>query len=84
MVPVFKNVLEQSTAKNYRPVSLPSVVSKVLEKLVSNRIVANLDKCLFFLIFSMVLGLLDQLQIFLQLYLIELLGLLTGLGLLKL
>ena len=32
----------------------------------------------------MVLGLLDQLQIFLQLYLIELLGLLTGLGLLKL
>ena len=32
----------------------------------------------------MVLGVLDQLQIFLQLYLIELLGLLTGLGLLKL
>ena len=38
----------------------------------------------FFLIFSMVLGLLDQLQIFSQLYLIELLGLLTGLGLLEL
>ena len=38
----------------------------------------------FFLISSMVLGLLDQLQIFLQLYLIELLGLLTGLGLLEL
>ena len=32
----------------------------------------------------MVLGLLDQLLIFSQLYLIELLGLLTGLGLLKL
>ena len=32
----------------------------------------------------MVLGLLNQLQIFLQLYLIELLGLLTGLGLLEL
>ena len=32
----------------------------------------------------MVLGLLDQLQIFSQLYLIELLRLLTGLGLLKL
>ena len=32
----------------------------------------------------MVLGLLDQLQIFLQLYLIELLGLLRGLGLLEL
>ena len=38
----------------------------------------------FFLISSMVLGLLDQLQIFSQLYLIELLGLLTGLGLLML
>ena len=38
----------------------------------------------FFLISSMVLGLLDQLQIFLQLYLIELLGLLRGLGLLEL
>ena len=38
----------------------------------------------FFLISSMVLGLLDQLLIFSQLYLIELLGLLTGLGLLEL
>ena len=38
----------------------------------------------FFLISSMVLGLLDQLQIFSQLYLIELLQLLTGLGLLEL
>ena len=38
----------------------------------------------FFLISSVVLGLLNQLQIFLQLYLIELLGLLTGLGLLEL
>ena len=37
----------------------------------------------FFLISSMILGCLDQLQIFCQLYLIELLGLLTGLGLLK-
>ena len=37
----------------------------------------------FFLISSMVLGLLDQLLIFSQLYLIELLGLLTGLGLLE-
>ena len=34
----------------------------------------------FFLISSTVLGLLDQLNIFLQLYLIELLGLLTGWG----
>ena len=38
----------------------------------------------FFLISSMVLGFVDQLQIFLQLYLIEFLGLLTGLGLLEL
>ena len=38
----------------------------------------------FFLISSIILGLLNQLQIFSQLYLIELLGLLTGLGLLKL
>ena len=37
-----------------------------------------------FLVSSMVLGLLDQLQIFLQLYLIELLVLLRGLGLLEL
>ena len=37
-----------------------------------------------FYIFSMVLGLLNQLQIFLQLYLIELLVLLTGVGLLEL
>ena len=34
MIPVFKNVEERSTAKNYRPVSLLSLVSKVFEKLV--------------------------------------------------
>ena len=45
MVPVFKNVGERSTAKNYDPVSLLSVVSKVFEKLVSNRIVGHLEKC---------------------------------------
>ena len=33
VVPVFKNVGERSTAKNYNPVSLLSVVSKVFEKL---------------------------------------------------
>ena len=43
-VPVFKNVGERSTAKNYRPVSL-SVVSKVFEKLVNNGIVDHLEKC---------------------------------------
>ena len=61
VVPVFKNVGERSTAKNYRPVSLLYVVSKVFEKLKNNRIVDQLEKCAFFLIFSMVLGLLDQL-----------------------
>ena len=36
---VFTNVGEKSTAKNYHPVSLLSVVSKVFEKLVNNKIV---------------------------------------------
>ena len=45
MVPVFKNVGERSTVKNYYPVSLLSVVSKVLEKLVNSKIVGHLDKC---------------------------------------
>ena len=45
VVPVFKNVGERSTAKNLRPVSLLSVVSKVFEKLVNNRIVDHLEKC---------------------------------------
>ena len=44
VVPVFKNVGERSTAKNYRPVSLLSVVSKVFEKLVNNMIVDHLEK----------------------------------------
>ena len=38
VVPVFKNVGERSIAKNYCPVSLLSVVGKVFEKLVNNRI----------------------------------------------
>ena len=45
VVPVFKNVGEKSTAKNYCPVSLLSVVSKVFKKLVNNRIVDYLEKC---------------------------------------
>ena len=45
VVLVFKNVGERSTAKNYCPVSLFSVVRKVFEKLISNRIVDNLEKC---------------------------------------
>ena len=42
---MFKNVGERSTAKNYHPVSFLSVVSKVFEKLVNNRIVDHLEKC---------------------------------------
>ena len=45
VVPVFKNVGERSTTKIYRPVSLLSVVSKVFEKLVNNRILDHLEKC---------------------------------------
>ena len=45
VVPVFKNFGERSTAKNYRPVSLLSVVSKLFEKLINNRIVDHLEKC---------------------------------------
>ena len=48
VVPVFKNVGERSTAKKYCPISLLSVASKVFEKLVSNRIVDQLEKCDFF------------------------------------
>ena len=84
MVPVLKNVGKTSTAKNYRPVNLLSVFSKFFEKLINNKIVLHLEKCGLFLISSMVLGLPDQLQIFPQLHLIELLGLLTGLRLLEL
>ena len=45
MVPLFRNVGESSIAKNCCPVSLLSVVSKVFEKLVNNRIVDHLEKC---------------------------------------
>ena len=64
MVPVFRNVGERSAAKNYCPVSLLSVLSEVFEKLVNNRIVDHIGKCDLFLILSMVLDLLDELQIF--------------------
>ena len=43
VVPVFKNVGERSAGKNHHPVSLLSVVSKVFEKLVNNRIVDHLE-----------------------------------------
>ena len=60
VVPIFKNIGEQSTAKSYCLVSLLSVVGKVFEKFIQRNVA-------FFLISSMVLGLLDQLLIFSQL-----------------
>ena len=65
VVPVFKNVGERSTAKNYCPVSLLSVASKVFEKLVNNRIVDHQEKCGVFSDSHCSLGSFNQLQIFL-------------------
>ena len=48
VMPVFKNVGEMSTAKIYRPVSPLSVVSKVFEKLVNNKISDHLKRCSLF------------------------------------
>ena len=45
MVSVCKNVGERSTAKNYRLVSHRSVVSKIFDKLINNRLVDDLEKC---------------------------------------
>ena len=44
MVPVYKNG-EKSTAKNYCPISLLSVNSKVFEKFLNNRLFDRLQKC---------------------------------------
>ena len=44
VVSLFENVGERSSAKKYRPVSLLSVVNKVFENLVNNRIVDHLEK----------------------------------------
>ena len=74
MVPAFYNVWERCMTENYGPVSLHSVVSKVFERLVNNKLVDHLEKCA---------GLLDPLQIFRRLYLIEFIGLLISLGLLE-
>ena len=45
MVPVFKNVGGRSNTKNYSLFSLLSVVNKVFETLVNNKIVYHLEKC---------------------------------------
>ena len=64
VVPVFSNVWKRFTTKNSHPVTLLCVLSKVFEKLVNNRIVGHLEKRGIFLISSLVLALLDPLQIF--------------------
>ena len=71
-----------SVAKNYCLVSFLFLISKVFEILVKNTLVDPLKQC--GLISSMVSGLFNQLQIFSQLYLIELMGLLIGIGLIEL
>ena len=48
MVSVLKNIGGRSTAKNYHPFSLLSLVIKVFEKLVNDRIADHLKKCWFF------------------------------------
>ena len=45
VVPIFKNVVERSTVKNYYPVSILSEVSKIFEKFVHNRCAEHLEKC---------------------------------------
>ena len=45
MVPVFENIGESSTARNYLIVSLLSVVNRVYEKLLNNRVVDHVEKC---------------------------------------
>ena len=58
MVPVFKNVGEKCAAKNYRPVSLISMVRKVFEKLVNDSLLIIQRNVTLILIYSKVLGLL--------------------------
>ena len=83
MVPVFKNLGEKSTAKNYHLTSLLSVVSKVFEKLVNNSIVDHQEKCGLFSDFQSGFRS-SQSTADLLLHLIEFLVLLTGLGPLEL
>ena len=58
MSPVFENIRERSTAKNYHLVSLLPVVSKILEKFVNDKVINNLEKYGLFISFR-VSGLLN-------------------------
>ena len=81
MVTEFKNVWERSTAKNYYLARLLSVVSKSLKNLKIIGLLITWRNVAYFLISSMVLGLLDQLYL---IEMVELLGLLIGLRLIEL
>ena len=78
VVPVIRNVGERYMAKNYYPVSLLSMISKVFEDFVNNRFVDHIEKCGFLSNLQYGFSLLDLLLTVWQ-YLIELLGLLIGL-----
>ena len=84
MVHVFKNVGERSAAKNYCPVRLLFMVSKVFEKLVNNRIVDHLEKCGLFYDFQYGFRSSRSTTNLLAVVSDRILGLLTGLGLLEL
>ena len=80
---VYENDGKRSTARNHScPAGLLSVDGKIFEKLPNNRFVNHIKKC--GPKFHYVSGLLNQLQIFYQMHLIQLVELLIGLGLLSL
>ena len=81
MVPIFKNVEDRSTAKNYNPLSLLPVVSKVFE----NRLVDHVEKCDLFSDFQYCFRSSGSTADVLTVVSYRILtGLLTGLGLLEL
>ena len=84
VVPISENVGQRSIVKNYCPVSLLSVVIKVFEKFENNRIAEHPEICGIFSNFQYGFRSAQSIAIFWQLHFIALLGLLTGLGLLKL
>ena len=84
MVPVFKNVGERSTAKNYCPVSPLYVVSKVFEKLVNNRIVDQIEKFGLFSDFQHYFRSVRSTADLLTVVSHRIVGALTGLGVLEL
>ena len=82
VAPVFKNVGERSTAKNTTLSVYFLWLVKSLKNLSLIGLLITWRNVAFFLISSMVLDVLNELQIFSQLYLMELLGLLHECGML--